>query len=134
MYKQYTSDEVIVIVNLRPIAFETVTVSKAEDKRTMQVGINGSSRHIRNLKDNGTVTIEVMDYSPSNTDLSVADKLNVPVIITIIDKSTMGTNFSTENAMLAKDPDLSRSGEGGTNEWVFNFGEGAINHTGAKSY
>ena len=133
-YKQYSSDEVIVLVNFKPIDFESVTVEPAEDKRSVQMGISGTGRHVKNLKSNGTVTIEVTDYSPSNTDLTTADKLDVPVMVSVIDKSSSGTAFSSEDCMLAKQPALKRSAEGSTIEWTFNYISGELVLTGARSY
>jgi hypothetical protein len=131
-FVQYSPQDVILTVNLKPVAWESITIEFAEDKRTPHMGIDGTGRHIKNLKNNGTITITLMDYSPSNGDFALVDKLDIPVIITCVDKSSKATAFATDSGMLSKVPALNRSAEGGTNEWVFNFISGELIHSGAK--
>jgi hypothetical protein len=133
-YQQYSPSDVILTVNgAVVVGWENITVEMDEDKRSKFLGINGSGRHIKNLKESGNITIELQDYSPSNAQLALVDKLNVPVIISVIDKSTKGTSFVSDSCMLNKVPSLSRGAEGGTVEWVFGFISGEINLAGAKT-
>jgi hypothetical protein len=134
MYMVYSPNDVIVTINLFPIVgWESITISKTEDNNSMQVGVDGSFRHIKNLNNSGQVTVELLDYSPSNAIMEVAHMLSVPFIIAIIDKSSTATTFTTDSAMLAKFPDITRGKEGGIVSWVFNYGSGISTITGAKS-
>jgi hypothetical protein len=133
-YTVYSPNDVIVTVNLFPIVgWETITISKAEDNNSMQVGVDGSFRHIHNLNNSGTVTIELLDYSPSNDIMGAAALLSVPFIVCIIDKSSQATTFTADSCMLTKTPDLVRGKEGGVVSWVFNFGSGITTIAGARS-
>lgn len=133
MYTVYSPEDVIVTVNLQPVVgWESIAVEMAEDKNSLQVGVDGSFRFIRNLNSSGTVTIELVDYSPSNLSFTTSDKIGIPFVIAIIDKGSMGTVFASDACMVAKSPVLAKGKEGGNNSWAFAFGAGASILAGAR--
>lgn len=132
-YFQYSPDQVIITVGVKPVVgWRSVEVAFAEDRRTLHMSIHGGGRHVKNLSTNGTVTLELEDFSPSNADLVILDKMDLPVIVSVIDKSSLASVFVTDSAMISKIPPLNRGAEGGVNTWELTFVEGKLLHGVAK--
>jgi len=126
--KQYSPDKVIVLVGgARVRAFadgSMVTVARAEDNRSIHVGTDGKTRHIKSLNDSGTVSLKLADYSPSNAAIQLLNDLDVPFPIAIIDKTSKGDLFTTVDAMVQREPDFEKGKEAADNEWTFQYGAG----------
>ena len=135
-YSQYDPDKVILLVGGHRVrAFgesKMVTVEYTSDRRGLRESVDGPARHVEYKSKTGTVTVPLSDYSPSNGVFQIADdgKLIVPIVIK--DQSSKGSLFVTQSAMVQKNPAFDRGKDPEDNEWIFQFTNGKIVHTGAK--
>lgn len=99
-----------------------VTVEKDEDAFTLQMGTDGEGTRSKSNNDSGTITISLMQSSPSNADLSSlhqADLLNGGGIFPLMIKDGSGNSlYSAEQAFIAKFPSAEFGREAGPREWV----------------
>lgn len=127
--------KVNISVNLVPITGwadgDVFIADFATNKVSTHIGTGGEGRFILSKDASGIATIRVADYSLANAGLSVIDTVGVPVIITCTDKSSVGDLFFTEAAMVQKVPPLEKGAEAKMKEWVFEFINARIVHTGA---
>jgi hypothetical protein len=134
-FLQYDPTKVTVTVGGAPMsAFadgEMVTVEFTNDFRTKHIGTDGQGRHVKTADRSGTVTIRLSDYSPSNGVLTLVDLADVPVPITVTDKTSDADLFFAESCTLVKMPNMVKGKEAGENEWSFQFIRGTLAHTGA---
>lgn len=135
-FKQYDPTKVSVSVGaVLARAFadgEMVTVEFAEDKRTKHIGTDGQGRHILNMDRSGTVTLRLASYSPTNAEIIALDLLDQPFPITVTDKSSNADLFFADSCTLTKVPNLVKGAEESPNEYVFQFINGTIVHSGAE--
>jgi len=136
--KQYSPDKVAVILGTvvaQGLAEgEFVTVEFTEDKRSMLVSTDGTGRHQKSLNQSGTVTLRLMDFSPTNDAIMTIDATDLPFAIQIVDKTTAAGMFFAHSCMLKKVPNFVKGKEGVENEYVFNFTKGKAVHSGAQEY
>lgn len=134
---QYSPDKVAVILgNTAAQGFadgEFVTVEFNEDENMVQVSTDGTGRHIVKLDRSGTVTLRLMDFSPTNNAIRTLRTAGVPFAIQIVDKSTTDGMFFADSCKLKKQPNFVKGQEGVVNEYVFDFTSGEVQHSGAIS-
>ena len=134
-FKQYDPTKVpIIIGTIIARAFadgSMVDVTFTNDKRTKHIGTGGEGRHILQKDMSGTVTLRLADYSPTHDAIMILDKLDQPFPITIADKTTTAALFFADSCTLSKVPDFSRGKEATEVEYVFQFINGFVNHSGA---
>ena len=135
-YKPYDPNKVSVILGVIPARGfadgEMINVEFAEDDNTTYIGTDGDGRHIQSQNKSGTVTVRLHDYSETNPLLVVMNSIGEAFPITIVDKSSNADLFFAASCKVKKTPNFTKGKEGVTNEWVFNFINGKIIHSGGK--
>lgn len=135
-YVQYDPDKVITLAGGHRVRSfgesKMVTVEYTKDRRSIKEGVDGDARHVEYKSKTGTITVPLADYSPSNGVFQLADdgKLMIPFIVK--DQTSKAALFATQSAMVQKVPAFDRGMDPEDNEWVFQFTNGTIVHTGAK--
>lgn len=110
-------------------AEEGITVSLANAKNKMTVGIDGEVMQSMNADKSGTITVTLMKTSPANKKLSLA--YNAQTLSsatwghnTIVIRNTSSGDSVTANAVaFQKLPDNKNGKEGGSVAWVFDCGK-----------
>lgn len=109
-------------------AQEGITVAYAEDKGTMITGADGSVMHSLRASQAGTITVRLLQTSPTNSQLAimhnaqcVSSSLYGKNVITIRNSAT-GDTIVASLCGFKKVPDLNYAQDGGTYEWEFNCG------------
>jgi hypothetical protein len=134
-FKQYDPTKVTTIIGaITARAFadgEMITVTFTEDKRSVHVGTDGQGRHILNKNASGTITVRLADYSPTHDLIMALDAADQPFPMTVTDKTTTAALFFADSCTLSKIPDFTRGKEATEVEYVFNFVNGTVFHSGA---
>lgn len=135
-YKQYDPTKVTVTVGgVAMSGFadgEMITVEFSNDFRAKHIGTDGQGRHVKMADRSGVITIRLSDYSPSNAVLTAVDVTDVPVPITVTDKTSEADLFFAESCMLQKMPNMVKGKDASENEWPFQFIRGTMVHSGAE--
>jgi len=109
-----------------------VTISYDEDRNTKHIGVDGFGRWTASKNRGGTITITLADYSASNQVLTTIDKADLPVAVSLVDKSSDGENFFADSCKLQTAPDMEKAREATEKTWVFGFIRGEATYAGAK--
>lgn len=124
--KNYASDKVVVtfrgliIMGTAPGTF--VSVERAVDTFTKQVGSDGSVARARSADKSGSVTLTLMATSPSNDQLSQVAKEDEEFgtgVGPIMVKDLLGNTLcASQFAWIRKPPTVEFGGEVGDREWA----------------
>jgi len=109
-----------------------ITIEYNTDQRSVHVGTGGEGRHIRSKDKSGVATIRLADYSDSNDTMNLIHLADIPVPLTVTDKTTTAGLFFAASAMIQQVPAMEKSNEASMNEWTVQFISGNIVHSGAK--
>ncbi|WP_435927462.1 phage structural protein [Dryocola sp. BD613] len=110
-------------------AEEGITVSLANAKNTMTIGIDGEVMQSMSPDKSGTITVTLMKTSPANKKLSQAYNAQTLSSATwgrnaIVIRNTSSGDSVTANAVaFQKLPDNKNGKEGGSVAWVFDCGK-----------
>ena len=118
MSKNYSPGDVSLIIGGSIIKFDTVTVSKNEDKNTMSVGTQGEVTRTKNLSNLSTITVLLPQSSANNAVLSAYEVANS--IVSILVKDNGGSSLHTmPEGVITGVPDSEYGKEHVQREWVF---------------
>jgi hypothetical protein len=134
--QSYSPKDVIVKVGTHTVrGFEDgdmVVAEYANDEVEVHFGADGNARFIDLLARNGTITIRLSDYSPSNAALQLIKDANQPVPIVVVDKSSKSDVFFAAQCKCQKQPAWGKGKQARANEWPFLFLNGKLKATGGK--
>ncbi len=118
MSKTYSPGDVSFIVGGSIIKFDSLTVSRNEDKNTMTVGTQGEVTRTKNLSNLATITAVLPQSSSDNAVLSaleIADGV-IPILV----KDNGGASLHTmPTGVITGVPDSEYGKEHVQREWVF---------------
>lgn len=118
MSKNYSPGDVSLIIGGSIVKFNTVTVSKNEDKNTMSVGTQGEVTRTKNLSNLATITVVLPQSSADNAVLSAVEIANG--VVSILVKDNGGTSLHTmPEGVITGVPDSEYGKEHTEREWVF---------------
>lgn len=93
--------------------------------------VDGLNRHVDLMDRAGTIEVTLGQHSESNAIFSAMTALNVPVPVTITDKSSSADLFFAGSVKVRKMPDMEKGKSNTENVWVFQFTRGTMVHSGA---
>jgi hypothetical protein len=118
MSKSYSPGDVSLIIGGSIVKFDSVTVSRNEDKNTMTVGTQGEVTRTKNLSNLSTITVVLPQSSTDNAVLSAFEVANG--VIPILVKDNGGSSLHTmPEAVITGVPGPEYSKEHVQREWVF---------------
>jgi len=107
------------------LAEEGITVEMAGDKNTMVIGADGEGMHSLHADKSGTVTVRLLQTSPTNAKLQVMydaqtldSSLHGQNIITVRNPAS-GDVTTARSCAFKKKPAVNYKKDGATVEWVF---------------
>lgn len=104
-----------------------ITVSRDEDAFMKKVGADGEVARARNANRSGSVTLTLLQSSASNDVMAAfhaADSLSSGAALPLLIKDNSGrTLVAADAAWVKKEPDITRSKEIETVEWVLDCGQ-----------
>lgn len=109
-------------------AQEGITIAYSEDKGNMLVGADGNVMHSLRASQAGTITVRLLQTSPTNAKLAIMHNAQCQSSLTFgrntitIRNSATGDTIVASQCAFAKLPDLTYAQDGSTYEWVFNCG------------
>lgn len=129
--KTYIPNKVLVIIGGIPIqGFSEDSMVKTvrdEDTFMKKVGVQGEVSRSQNHNTSGSVTITLMQTSPSNDVLSgfaALDELTGAGVVPVLIKDLSGSStYFSSTAWVKKPPEAAYGKEIGTREWVFDTAE-----------
>ena len=109
--KQYDPEKVIITAGLPGAGFTvrdwvSATFAPSVDKRSLSISTTGGGRHIKSADQSGVLTIVLKDFSITNTTFEALDAAEQPFPISMIDKTSNGKVFFSDDTMVRRDPDL----------------------------
>ena len=118
MSKTYSPGDVSLIIGGSIIKFDTVTVSRNEEKNLMSVGTQGEVTRTKNLSNLATITVVLPQSSSDNAVLSAREITND--ILSILIKDNGGLSLHTmPGGVITGVPDSEYGKEAAQREWVF---------------
>lgn len=108
-----------------------VEVAFDSDFGSVVKSVDGLNRHVDMLDRSGTITITLGQHSESNAIFSALVAANVPVPVTIIDKSSVADLFSATSVKIKTHPGMAKSATPGDVVWVWQFTRGTVALTGS---
>lgn len=118
MSKTYSPGDVSLIIGGSIIKFDSVTVSRNEDKNTMSVGTQGEVTRTKNLSNLSTITVVLPQSSSDNAVLSAREVVND--VLSILIKDNGGLSLHTMPAgVITSIPDSEYGKEAVQREWAF---------------
>lgn len=115
----------ILISGYAPDTF--ITATRNSDAFTLQVGAGGQTCRSRSQDKSGTITVSLMQSSPTNDVLSALadiDEKTGSGLGAVLIKDVNGTTvISAENAWIKKKPEAPFAKEASIREWVIETGE-----------
>lgn len=109
-------------------AQEGITVSYIDDKGAMVVGADGNVMHSLRATQAGTITVRLLQTSPTNNKLSLMYAAQT-VTSALFGRNTITIRHTVNGDVIVatqcafkKYPDVTYAQDGGTCEWVFNCG------------
>lgn len=106
-------------------AEEGITIDTAGDKNSMMIGSDGEGMHSLHADKSGTVTIRLLQTSPTNAKLqamynaqTLSSALHGQNLIQVRNTQS-GDSTTARNCAFKKKPTVSYSKDGKVNEWVF---------------
>jgi len=134
-YKAYNPDKFVTMFGTHRLrafgADAMVEVSFNSDFGEVHVPVDGESRHVDMLDRSGTITVTLAAHSASNAALTAIVSANVPVPVTIIDKSSNGDVFFAGSVKIKTMPSFTGARSNSENVWVFQFTKGKMVFAGA---
>lgn len=118
MSKTYSPGDVSLIIGGSIIKFDTVTVSRNEEKNLMSVGTQGEVTRTKNLSNLATITVVLPQSSSDNAVLSVREVTNDILSILIKDNGGLSLHTMPEGVITGV-PDSEYGKEAAQREWVF---------------
>lgn len=110
------------------VAEEGILISMVDDKNTMVIGADGKFMHSLHAGRGGTVTVNLLKISPTNSLLSkmyllqtTSSSLHGNNVITIRNTAS-GDLITCSGCAFKKLPDLTYAKDGTMNAWVFDAG------------
>lgn len=118
MSKNYSPGDVSLIIGGSIIKFDSVTVSRNEDKNTMTVGTQGEVTRTKNLSNLATITVLLPQSSANNAVLSAFEIANSVVSILIKDNGGASLH-AMPSGVITGVPDSEYGKEHVQREWAF---------------
>ena len=118
MSKTYSPGDVSFIIGGSIIKFDSLTVSRNEDKNTMTVGTQGEVTRTKNLSNLSTITAVLPQSSSDNAVLSAHEVANSVVSILVKDNGGLSLHTMPEGVITGV-PDSEYGKEHVQREWVF---------------
>ena len=100
------------------IKFDSITVSKNEDKNTMTVGTQGEVTRTKNLSNLATITVVLPQSSSNNATLSAFEVANSVVSILVKDNGGLSLHTMPEGVITGV-PDSEYGKEVTDRTWIF---------------
>ena len=116
--KNYSPGDVSFIAGGSIIKFDSITVSKNEDKNTMTVGTQGEVTRTKNLSNLATITVVLPQSSIDNAIFSAVEIANSVLSLLIKDNGGASLHAMPE-AVITGIPDAEYGKEHVQREWVF---------------
>ena len=134
-YKGFNPDKFVTMVGThRARAFGSdtmVEVAFNADFGEVHIPVDGEARHVDMLDRSGTITITLAAHSASNAAFTAIVSANVPVPVTIIDKSSNGDVFFAGSVKIKTMPTFTGASSNSENVWVWQFTKGKMVFAGA---
>lgn len=94
-------------------------------------GADGENRHVDMLDRSGTITVNLGQHSQSNAVFTAIVAANVPVPVSLIDKSSAGDLFVAGSVKIRTHPGMTKGATPGEVTWVWQFTRGQVTLAGA---
>ncbi len=136
--KTYNPAQVAIIVGGFPLTGfaddSKVTVERAEDSWSMQIGVDGEGTRSKSNNKSGSIKISLNQSSESNQTLStllIQDELNGGGLVPVLVKDASGNSiYTAANAFITKFPSAEFGRESKTREWMIKTDNLVVNEGG----
>lgn len=108
------------------VAEEGITVSLQNERDAMRIGADGQGMHTLKMDKSGTITVRLLQTSPTNAALTAAynaqtvDSSIFGYNVIVVRNKRSGSTFTAHDVAFNKWPDWTMAQEGQTIEWEFN--------------
>lgn len=127
MARTYNSKQVYITygphILTEPAPGDFCSIVKDEDDWSLQIGAHGEGARSASNNNSYTITVTLMQTSPSNvvlSSLAKLDKISAKSALPLMIKDASGgTIAAAASAWIQKVPDVGFGVEAGTREWVF---------------